>query len=52
MIVDSTHNHTPHNIPEEIIVQRYYVKRVSPYFKLYLERLNRLRIKINTKNRL
>ena len=49
MIVDSTHNYTPHNIPEEIAAQRRYARRASPRFELHLERLNRLGTKMNAK---
>ena len=49
MIVDSTHNHAPHNIPEEIVAQRCYARRVSPRFELHLERLSRLGTKTNVK---
>ena len=49
MIVDSTHNHAPHDIPEEIIAQRRYARYANPRFELHLKRLNCLGTKTNAK---
>ena len=47
MIVDSTHNHAPHDMPEEIAAQRRRARRASPRFELHLERLSLLGTKTN-----
>ena len=48
IIVDSTHNHAPHDMPEKITTQQHHTRHANPRFELHLERLNRLGTKTNT----
>ena len=42
IIIDSNHNHAPHNHPHEISTHRRRLRRANARFKLHLKRLSRL----------
>ena len=46
IIVDSSHNHKPHDRPHELWAYRRRIRHVNARFKLHLERLSRLGTKI------
>ena len=42
IIIDSNHNHAPHDLPHEISTHRRRLRRANARFELHLERLSRL----------